>query len=350
MIIFIKIYRRIVFLFMVFFVISTRVNGFELIKTTIGAEAAGLGGAMAATVNDPSAIYWNPAGLANINGQEKSKKKPNISDEAEQKFADDSFEKLFENSEESKDIPPPPEPSNQPAPFELQLYTSYGYLTFDRHLMMVSTAFKMFNGTFGVGLLGTFADNIQGYDSTGVSTGDLTYGAYAANIAYAWQMNIVKVGISLAGYLENIHTEDYYGGGLNFGIQMTPIPILHIGAAVQSLPGFMQQSATDSSDYRKLDTIAKLTLGITTPPPDASLMLLLGLEANLSQPDNPDIYANIGIQVRFAKYFTVMAGLRDNNFALGLGFNLPFVKIAYAINQDRLQTGFQHFIDLNFTF
>lgn len=40
------------------------------LKIGVGARAIGLGGAFVAVANDPSAIYWNPAGLASMQRQE----------------------------------------------------------------------------------------------------------------------------------------------------------------------------------------------------------------------------------------------------------------------------------------
>jgi hypothetical protein len=39
-------------------------NGFAFLKLGVGARAMGMGGAYVAEVNDPTAVYWNPAGLA----------------------------------------------------------------------------------------------------------------------------------------------------------------------------------------------------------------------------------------------------------------------------------------------
>lgn len=335
-----------------FLTLISPLSAFELLRATVGAESAALGGTVSATVKDPSAILWNPAGLANINGKDKKKSTTSLSSEADQKFPKDSFDKLFDNNSkngENTEEEPLPE-VKQTNPFELQLYTTYGYLSMQRHLFMAATAMTFLKGTFGAGLLGTYVPNIDGYDSFGVSTGSITYGAYSAFLGYGWEAGIVKMGVSLAGYQESLASQNYYGGGLNMGVQMTPIPILHIGAMIQNLPGFMQWNSTAPDDMRKLDTILKLSLGITTPPPDASFMLLVGLEANLDQIAQPEIYGNIGLQVKLAKYFSIMAGLRNNSFALGLGFTLPNIKIAYAINQDILHTGFQHFVDINISF
>jgi len=336
-----------------FFLISVQsLAAFELLKTSVGAEATALGGAVSATVRDPSAIFWNPAGLANINGKDKLKGKTSLANEADQKFSTDSFDKLFEETakngeKEEEPGTPPPKTENT---FEMQLYSTYANLTMDRHVFMASTGITLFKGTFGVGLLGSYVPGIEGYDKQGVSTGTMSYGSYAAISGFAWDTGVLKMGITLAGYQENLFTQNYYGGGVNLGVQMTPIPIIHIGAALQNLAGAMQYTASNLSLMRKLDTIMRVTLGITTPPPDSNFMLLLGLESNLDQIGTPEVYGNIGVQIKFAKIMALMAGLRNNSLAMGLGVHLSFVKISYAINQDPLRTGFQHFVDANFSF
>lgn len=41
-------------------------KGFAFLKLGVGARAMGMGGAYVAEVNDPTAVYWNPAGLGNL--------------------------------------------------------------------------------------------------------------------------------------------------------------------------------------------------------------------------------------------------------------------------------------------
>ncbi len=43
-------------------------RGFAFLKLGVGARAMGMGGAYVAEVNDPTAVYWNPAGLAGLTG------------------------------------------------------------------------------------------------------------------------------------------------------------------------------------------------------------------------------------------------------------------------------------------
>lgn len=41
-------------------------NGFAFLKLGVGARAMGMGGAYVAEANDPTAVYWNPAGLGGL--------------------------------------------------------------------------------------------------------------------------------------------------------------------------------------------------------------------------------------------------------------------------------------------
>lgn len=344
-----KLYLR-SFAVLLLLLFTTAGFSFELLQTSVGAEGTSLGGAMSATVNDPSALFWNPAGLANINGKEKQKNNPNLVNEADQKFSDDTFDKLFENNGGMNKGDEGAAMDKARKPFELQFYTSYGYLTMSRHLFMAAAGFTFLKGAFGVGLLGDYAPGIEGYDSSGNYTGTVSYGSFAGYLGYAWEVGMIKMGLALGGYDEAVAGQNYFGGGLNLGVQMTPIPILHIGATIQNLPGIMQTSVSNASSLSKLNTIVRLTLGISTPPPDANVMLLLGLESNLDEIMQPVVYANVGLQIKFAKYFYLRGGLRDGNLAFGLAMKLPFISISLAANQDRLRTGFQEFIDITLDF
>jgi len=42
----------------------------QFLKIGVGARAVGLGESFVAVANDPSAVYWNPAGLASLQRQE----------------------------------------------------------------------------------------------------------------------------------------------------------------------------------------------------------------------------------------------------------------------------------------
>jgi len=55
----------VLFLISIFAVSSLFANGLSL--NSIGARALGMGGAMVGLADDPTAIYWNPAGLAGQN-------------------------------------------------------------------------------------------------------------------------------------------------------------------------------------------------------------------------------------------------------------------------------------------
>ena len=45
---------------------ATGETGFAFLKLGVGARAMGMGSAYVAIADDPTALYWNPAGLASV--------------------------------------------------------------------------------------------------------------------------------------------------------------------------------------------------------------------------------------------------------------------------------------------
>lgn len=326
-------------------------NGAQFLSTGFGAKAKGLGNAYGAIVNDPSALYWNPAGLASIDGEIKRVRKINIQEEAERAFEEGEFDDFVNenrNSNSKESTPKPPK--NDERTFELQLYGSYSQLTFDRQVAFTGTGFTFLSGTLGAGVFGTLVDGIEGYDEYGTSTGSLDYSAYAGYLGYAFAKGSGKYGFSLMGFQENIGDSSLYGSGLNAGIQYGILPILSMGLSFQNLIGVMQKSVSSSNDYAKLDTILDFNIAVTTPPPNANIKLLLGFKSNLDEPETEAFMPNIGIAYGLNKYAYIMLGLSNGYPAGGFGFSLKHIQIAYSINRDKLGEGFQHFAEFNFIF
>ncbi|MDH5719470.1 MAG: hypothetical protein OEZ13_02500 [Spirochaetia bacterium] len=317
----------------------------------LGAKAMGLGKAYQTVVKDPGALYWNPAGLANINGQAK------ISDsleneENEDPFGDTKTNQLL-NSEGQKEESPKetqPELPSVERPFEMQFYNAVSQLTFDRQAGFSALAFTAVGGTIGFGLLGFYTNDIEGYNEIGESTGSITYQTMAAYLGYAFESGATRAGFSLTGINEKIADKSLNGASLNVGIQLMPLPILEFGANIQNLAGVIQEHAGSDAKYERLDTILSASIGIRTLPPKSSLLVLLGFEANLDTLESEDLNANFGLAYSINRYSYVMAGLNTNGLSCGFGMSLSFFQIAYAINQDRLKTGIQHHFDINFLF
>lgn len=326
-------------------------NGAQFLSTGFGAKANGLGNSYGVIVNDPSALYWNPAGLAAIDGEIKRVRKVNIQEEAERAFEEGEFEDFVNESGQSG-MPDDSEDkqNNDDRTFEMQLYGSYGQLSLDRQIAFTGTAFTLFGGTLGAGALGTMVDGIDGYSETGVSTGSVEYSAFAGYLGYAFAKGSGKYGFSVMGFQENIASTSLYGGGLNAGVQYGILPILSIGMNFQNLIGVMQKSVSSNDEYSKLDTIMDFSMAVSTPPPNSNIKLLLGFSSNLDEPETEAFMPNIGIAYGLNKYAYVMVGLDNGYPSGGIGFSFKYFQMAYSINRDKLGEGFQHFAEFNFIF
>ncbi|RME91885.1 MAG: hypothetical protein D6767_04290 [Candidatus Hydrogenedentota bacterium] len=333
--------------------LSARSAG-QVLRHSVGANGIGLGGAYGAIVKDPSALYWNPAGLAHINGETRIEKRMDLSKEAEQAF-DEKFEEFMSDDEAGKKKPAQQEKKESPQPttetvrsFEMQVFASASLLSLDRNLGFSAVAFTAPGGTYAVGLLGAQVKGIDGYDSLGNSTGEKKFQSTTGYIGYAREMGSSRIGLSVNGIYENIGGNTLNGGGLNVGAQVTPFPLIDLGIDVQNLVGAIQNQAVPNSSYDKLDTILRFSLGISTPPPSSSMRLLLGFRTNLDDREKEGFTINIGLAIALTRSIYIMGGFENGNFGGGIGalfFNR--LKFAYALNRDPLGIGFQHTLELN---
>ncbi len=326
-------------------------NGAQFLNEGFGAKAKGLGGAYGVIVNDPSSLFWNPAGLANIDGEIKRYRKINIQDEAEKAFEDGEFEDFINEGAA------PPEKKAESAPpvdtertFEMNVYGSFGELSLDRQIAFVGTGFTFLGGSLGAGALGTLVDGISGYDETGGSTGSKEYSAFAGYLGYAMGKGSGKYGLSLMGFQENLGGNSLYGGGVNAGIQYGILPILAVGMDIQNLVGIMQKNVSQSGEYQRLDSILHFNMALSTPPPNSNIKLLLGFTSNIDEPETEAFMPNIGVAYGISKYAYIMMGLDNGYPSGGLGISMKHFNLAYSINRDKLGEGFQHYAEFNFIF
>jgi len=131
----------------------------SFLKRGMSARALGLGGAYTALVNDPSAVYWNPAGIANGLGFSMQ-----ISD--------------------LKDA---------------QFYSNISDVNYPQMAMTLSPRWKLFTTVtmgIGFGFSGYYVNGIEQYDEQSSYLGDLNYSEMAYYFSYAFGVDNVQMGIS----------------------------------------------------------------------------------------------------------------------------------------------------------
>lgn len=323
-------------------------HGGQFLQNNFSARAVGMGNAYGVIVNDPSALYWNPAGLANITGERTTfRKLEDLTKEAEAAFADNEFNDLLDGTE-SKDASQ--SVAKVERGFELQFYNAFGVQSLGRYVGFSGVGLTAFGGAIGVGAQGSLSQGIQGYDKLGAKTGSLVSHGGAGYLGYGRESGSLRWGFSFMGLDEGVGSQAVNGGGLNVGVQVVPIPILSAGFSLQNLAGAIQSKTDSDNKWEKLDTILRFSMAITTPPPNSDLKLMLGFTGNLDQAESQGLSLNLGVAYSLNSFSYFMIGIDNASPAAGLGLVFKPVQFAYAVNRDPLGLGFQHYAELNLVF
>jgi hypothetical protein len=173
-------------------------RGAQFLKVGVGGRAVAMGGAFVGVADDATAIYWNPAGLAALNGTELS----------------------FMHLAWLQDI-------------------SYEYFA-------VAQPVRKW-GVFGGSISYLHMDRLQGRDRQGEPTSDFTASDMAITLAFGREVtNSLLVGGSIKNINEKIEVRNAYGLAFDFGcLYRTPVENLFLGGAVQNWGGdiaFVEES------------------------------------------------------------------------------------------------------------
>lgn len=322
----------------------------QFVRNGLGAKAAGYGNAYTAVVDDASAVYWNPAGLAHINGDRKAGK--SVAKEAENVFGNSDFEDLIRQSGDSITVSKEEAKKDtlKPYRFEMQWVTSYSYLSENLHTGFVATAINLPKGTLGVGFYGTFLPQITTFNESGVAGNKKVYQSYAGYLGYGFSSGFNRIGFSINGIGQGMKNSWVSGAGLNIGIQSTPIPIITLAVDISNLIGVVQQSSHQKNKLRRLDTLLRAAISINSIPPNSNFKIVLGFTSNLSDTKKEPISLNFGVSYQVAKFLTLLVGYGNGSFSLGTELKFNAVTFAYAINQDKAGKDFQHFVDFTFRY
>ncbi|MBL8035071.1 MAG: hypothetical protein JNJ69_15300 [Leptospiraceae bacterium] len=332
--------------------VSARTASAEFLENGFGAKSAGLGNAYGVVVSDPSALYWNPAGLAQIYTEKRITQTIETPKSTDKPAGDDEeFNKLLEDqnasgSKESKTV------EITERGFQAQVNTSAGYLSNGRLTYFGAVGMTALGGGIAAGVGGTRVQGIQTYDATGASTGSTAMNSYAGYIGYGWGSGPVRLGISGFGVREDLVGGAVNGGGVNVGAQVVVLPpLLSVAADIKNLAAIQSRTGSGFKEMGKLDTLFSFSMQIQAPPPNSNFKLILGFTANLDKPEGDGVRLNMGVAYGFNKYMYAMLGLNGSKPALGLGVNIgKTFQMAVSANRDVLGREFQYFGELNFAF
>ncbi|AFM13876.1 hypothetical protein [Turneriella parva] len=333
-------------------VLEARTSSAEFLEQGFGAKSVGLGNAYGVVVSDPSAVYWNPAGLAQIYSEKRTTQTIEAPKTAEKPAGDDEeFNKLLEDqntsgSKESKTV------EITERGFQAQLNTSAGYLSNGRLMYFGAAGVSALGGGLAAGVGGTRIQSISTYDAAGNATGSTANNSYAGYLGYGWGSGPVRLGLSGFAVREDLAGGAVNGAGVNVGAQVVVLPpLLAVAADIKNLGAIQSRTNSGFKEVGKLDTLFSFSMQIQAPPPNSNFKLVLGFTANLDKPEGDGVRLNMGMAYGFNKYMYAMLGLNGSRPAIGLGANIgKTFQMAISANRDVLGREFQYFGELNFAF
>lgn len=292
-------------------------TGANFLKIGAGVRNIAMGESSAATSNDVNSVYWNPAGLSQMEYQE----------------ATFMYNKWFEEIDQQ----------------------FFGYAYPNKKL-----------GTFGLGVYRVGMESVQGYDANGIKTDEVNAGDMAAGLSYARRFaspsesNIYRIGITgkwIQEKLDDVTASTFAG---DVGLQYSGFPFfgdwaedLTFGAAVTNVGGKLKfdrdetklpQTIKAGFGYIKEILGDPLTVGVDVyNPSDNEISIgggveywlkdLLALRVGYKTKDDEGsgVRAGAGIKVKMIRIDYAYAGygiLGDTHrIGLSVSFGAPIEKL-----------------------
>jgi hypothetical protein len=247
----------------------------EFLNWGAGARSMGMGRAFTALADDPSAIYYNPAGLALQNPLQIT---------VQHVF-------LFEDT-----------------------FFDFGAITYPLSGI----------GTFAFGYIRLSSLNYDGRDSSWNDLGSFTIGQQAFMLSYSREiLNWLSAGINIKLINESIFDSSSIGYGLDVGVMFTPVDILSFGISViNALPANMRLL----NQAESLPVIIKL--GVAMKLFGDRIVPVVDLEQELS---GKDFKVRMGLEAYPIQQVAVRAGLDESELTFGLGFYMKPYRVDYSL-------------------
>lgn len=250
------------------------------LRLGIGAKAMAMGRAFTAIANDVSTLYWNPAGM----GQMQYK--------------------------------------------EFMGY--YSALSMERRYNFVGFAIPTEDyGTFGAGWINIGISDIEARDISGRATG---YFSNAENaFMFSWGMKVYKdlqAGASIKYLTHQLQDYQSTGVGLDIGFLYTLTDYFSIGLTIQDMATRVKWD-TDSNLTESFPAMTRF--GVAVKPPN--LPMTIGLDLVNIQNESTTFHG--GIEYRFFKNAGLRVGLDHSRLSAGAFF-------AFPIGGGMFQTGYSY--------
>jgi hypothetical protein len=277
-------------------------TGLAFLKLGVGARPIGLGDAYVGVSGDVSSIYWNPAGLAQV----------------------EHIDLMFQHSEWFQGI-------------------RYEFL---------GGAQRFEHQAFGIGLTGLYMDDLERREGpTSEPIGHFGVFDFALTGSYARTLtDYLDVGASVKYLHEKIDNETASGFAVDLGAtyRVPSLERLSIGAVVQNL-GTQMKYLED-----KFDIPLNFRTGLAYSIPAEQLKGEFLAVTDLVVPGDGKTKLHIGLEYMYARVFALRFGYRtgwDNqNVSVGLGANVESFRLDYAYTPFYSDLGDTHRFSLAYAF
>jgi len=268
------------------------------LRRGIGSRAIAMGMAYTSIANDASAIYWNPAGLPEIEKRE--------------------FLGMF------------------------------SFLTLDRQQMFFSFA----NNTsdiisIGVGWYKFGVTKIDGRDASGISTGKFNDNENSIMLSLGKRVGIFSAGITGKYLYHCLYDKSANGFGFDAGIKVQLFEMFHIGFVAQDIESQLKWN-TKSSLKEKIPQVIRT--GVSFQPD-----FLMGVASiEISKVGKEKIIYHAGAEYRIVEYFGIRVGYDGQNMSFGGLIKSPTeminVQIDYAAIRDIIESDYVHHLTIKIGF
>jgi hypothetical protein len=275
-------------------------TGFAFLKLGVGARAMGLGSAYVALADDPTAIHWNPAGLAAISGTQVTAMHNEWIQDFRQEFA--------------------------------------------------AVGVHAGPGTLGVGFSGFYSSEFERRDDTGVLIGHYGFNDIALTGAYGLKVvEGLDAGVALRYIREMIDQWDataFTGDlGVRYRLRETGVSF---GAAVQNIggdPKFIAETFPIPLTWRA---------GAAVSRPIASLQGRGTLSTEIRKARADDAHFHAGAEYLYRDHVALRVGGKfgydDEKVTFGLGLAKDWIHFDYAVVPLSSNLGTTHFFSLTGVF
>jgi len=298
----------------------------------VGARYVAMGKAAEVVVDDVFAIYWNPAGLAEIR-----RSRSLTSEEIRKKAQSGDIEGLTED-----DLIQFSEEDEQEVVF--QIGASAALLDIEREAGFLGAAITLFNGVIGIGAYSIQSRGIESRDEAGNLLKEINYTASVGYLSYGWTFGVSSIGLSFKGLHEKIGDIEYFGGGVDVGAQSEIVPFLKVGFLIQDIGSGLKPRENYEGiedEYDLASTSLRLSAAITSRTSDFILAI-----SGVKKLEQEEFELNVGLQYDVFSFISIYVGLHDTYFSSGLSMTFLGMNIAYAFNYDRINFGYNNIISL----